>query len=191
MKTGRLFSFISLILSLSFRLTAQDLQFYREDILFTIDGYSAQTDAKYYFCNVGEKDIRMSLFYPFPGNTLELIDSLVITETFSDSLIAYRRAASGIFFEISVKAYGTSAYRVYFRQKLLENHFKYILTSTSAWGRPMDYAKYELLLPSPLEIDSLSISPDTSFRENKMFHYRWKKVDYMPDRDFEVFFHVK
>lgn len=167
----------------------QDLQFYREDIVFSIHKKNAETDALYYFCNVGEKDIRVALFYPFPENTKELIDSLVVEDLKTKAVIPHREARSGIHFEVFVKAYGQSAYRVYFRQLLRENHFRYILNSTASWGKSLEFANYELQMPLSIIPDSLSYPPDTSFIIKDMLYIKWKKTDFMPDKDFEVFFH--
>jgi len=185
--------FIGLIagIIISFRIIGQDLEFYREDIVFSIRENKVITDAEYYFCNVGKKDIRITLFYPFPDNTMELIDSLLVEDLDTDSVIQYRGAGTGIFFEIFVNAYGQSAYRVYFRQRLKEEHFKYILSSTATWGRSLEFANYELQMPLPFILDSLSYLPDTSYILNDLHYYKWKKVDFMPDKDFEVFFHSK
>jgi hypothetical protein len=182
---------LTVLQSYCLTLSGQELQFYREDILFSIDKNNAVTDAEYYFCNVGDKDMRTTLFYPFPDNTRELIDSLVVEDLKTNAVIPYREARSGIFFEIFVKAYAQSAYRVYFRQQLKEDHFKYILNSTATWGKPLEFANYELQMPLSITLDSLSYRADTSYRLNDILYYKWKKTDFMPERDFEVFFSIK
>jgi len=176
------------LLSYSPQVNSQDLQFYREDIVFQIQEDAVITDAEYYFCNVGDKDIRTVLFYPFPAQTMDLIDSLVVLDLGSKEIIPYREGKSGVFFEIFVKAYGQSNYRVFFRQKDNEGHFKYILNSTASWGRPLEFAGYELQMPSSFIIDSLNYSPDTSFIQNDIQYFIWKKADFMPDKDFEIFY---
>jgi hypothetical protein len=181
---------LTVLQSYSLTLKSQDLQFYREDIVFSIHEKYVETDAGYYFCNVGEKDIRVALFYPFPENTKELIDSIMVEDLKTKSVLPYRDARSGIHFEIFVKAYGQSAYRVYFRQQLKEDHFRYILNSTASWGRSLEFANYELQMPLAINPDSLSYPSDTSFIQNNIRYYQWKKTDFMPDRDFEVYFHL-
>jgi hypothetical protein len=185
--------FISLTVLQSYTLlvNGQDLQFYREDILFNIDEKSAVTDAQYYFCNVGEKDMSVRLFYPFPKDTKELTDSIRVENLKTKSAISFRAARSGIFFEIFVKAYGQEAYSVYFRQKLNDGHFKYILKSTESWGRSLEFANYELQMSSILIPDSFTYPPDTSFIQNNTQYFKWKKTDFMPEKDFDVFFHKK
>jgi len=189
MSRTRLFILLISVISISLKLTGQNLQFYREDIHFGIQKDNAVTDAVYNFCNLGEKDIRISLFYPFPENTMDLIDSLVIEDLKDHSILPYREAVSGVFFGISVKAYGQASYRVYFRQRLKEKNFKYILTSTESWGRSLEFANFELRMPDSLTPDSLSYAPDTSFIQNNLQYFIWKKTDFMPVRDFEVKFH--
>jgi hypothetical protein len=181
---------LTVLQSYSLTLNGQDLQFYREDIIFSINMKYVEINGEYYFCNVGEKDIRLALFYPFPENTKGLIDSLVVEDLKTKAVIPHREAGSGIHFELFVKAYGQSAYRVFFRQKLNENYFRYILNSTATWGKSLEFANYELQMSLTIIPDSLTYPPDTSFIQNNLRHYKWKKTDFMPDRDFEVFFHL-
>ena len=185
-RISHLISFTILLL-VSLQIKGQDLEFYREDIVFDIHGDSAYVDALYYFCNVGDKDIRLSLFYPFPEGTRSLIDSIRTEDVVSQSVIPHRDGNSGIFFEISVRPYAQSAYRVFYRQKLEDRHFKYILTSTSTWRRPLDFANYRFQIPQEDSVHCLSIQPDTTFIEDHSRLFLWHRKDFMPEKDFEVF----
>jgi hypothetical protein len=189
MRNILLLTLLTVLQSYSLIVKSQDLQFYREDIAFSVNLKYAEINAEYYFCNVGEKDARVALFYPFPDSTMELVDSLVVEDMSTKSFIPYRDARSGVFFEILVKAYGQSAYRVFFRQQLNEDHFRYILKSTVTWASALEFANYELQMPLSITTDSLSYPPDTSFIKNDIRYFKWKKTDFMPDKDFEVFFH--
>jgi hypothetical protein len=189
MKQTLFLTILIVLQSYSLTVISQDLQFYREDIVFRIHVNNVETDAAYYFANVGDKDKRVALFYPFPENTKELVDSLVVEDLRTKSVIPHQEARSGVFIPIFTKAYGQSAYRVYFRQLLKEDHFRYILNSTATWGKPLEFANYELQLPVSVTLDSLNYPPDTSFIMNDIRYFKWKKTDFMPDRDFEVFFH--
>ena len=106
----------------------------------------------------------------------------------TNEVIPYREGGSGVFFGIAVPAYGQAAYRVYFRQRLKEKHFTYILTSTESWGRSLEFANYELQVPVALSIESMSYPADSSFVQNDIQHFIWKKKDFMPEKDFEVGF---
>lgn len=182
-------SLLTVLQSYSLFLNSQDLEFYREDILFSVQKDNAVTDALYYIVNVGDKDFKISLFYPFPDQTMNLVDSLIVFDLKDNSIVPYRKAGAGVFIGISVKAYGQYAFRVYFRQRLEENHFKYILKSTETWGKSLEFANYELQMPFTIIPDSLSYPPDTSFIKNDIRYFQWKKTDFMPDKDFEVYFH--
>lgn len=188
MKRNIFILFLTVLQSYSLIVFSQDLQFYREDIIFIIEKDKVQTLAKYHFCNLGEKDIRTVLFYPFPENTRDLIDSLTITEVKTTAPIPYREGKSGIFFNISVLAHDQAAYEVFFRQKLQGKIFKYILTSTETWHRPLEFANFSLMVPLSMTIDSLTYPPDTSYIQNDHRYYSWKKKDFMPDKDFEIYF---
>ena len=157
MKIKFLLLLSAVLLSFSFTLQGQSLQFYREDIVFSLTNNYIETNAIYHFCNVGDKDISTPLFYPFPDNTLELIDSIIIKDAITDFVIHNRPGKSGIFFDINVKSYSQGSFNVFFTQRLTDHHFKYILTSTKSWGRALEFANFELVVPAELEIDSLSI----------------------------------
>lgn len=189
MKKIQTLIFLVIFQSITFIVLSQDLEFYREDIIFSLNKDHAVTNASYYLCNVGGKDVKIALFYPFPEKTFDLIDSLMVENLQNHNQLLYRKAVDGVFLGVNVKAYGQYAFRVYFRQKLVENHFRYILTSTETWGKPLTTANYELQIPVSLTVDSLSYPPDSTFRQNDEQHFTWKKKEFMPEKDFEVFFH--
>jgi hypothetical protein len=189
MRNTLLLAILTVLQSNSLCIFGQNLEFYREDIRFSVQKDNAVTDALYYIVNVGDKDVKISLFYPFPDQTMDLVDSLVIFDLKDNSIVPYRKAGAGVFMGISVKAYGQYAFRVYFRQRLEESHFRYILKSTETWGKALEFANYELQMPLSITLDSLSYPPDTSFIKNDIRYFNWKKKDFMPDKDFEVFFH--
>jgi hypothetical protein len=184
----RLIVLLTVLQSYSLTVLSQDLQFYREDIVFQVNENAVITDAVYHFCNVGDKEIKTPLFYPFPENTIEQIDSLVIWNVKTQEVIQYRKGHSGVIFQISVNAYGQSAYRVYFQQWLKEEYFKYILSSTETWQRGLEFANYELQVPVSIQVDSMSYTPDSTYIKNETRYYLWKKKDFMPDKDFEIYF---
>jgi hypothetical protein len=187
MKYFFLLTLLAVLQSYCPAIKGQGLQFYREDIVFKINEDAAEADAVYHFCNVDKDKIITTLFYPFPGNTMELIDSILIRDFKTGEIISFRQGKSGVFFEISVTAYGQAAYRVFFRQKLEGQKFKYILTSTGNWGKELEFANFELQVPVSLKVDSLSFTPDSSFIQDDFQYYIWKKKDFMPEKDFEVF----
>lgn len=182
--------FISLTVLQSYSplLLSQDLQFYREDIVFRTSSDSMDVDAVYYFVNVGEKNINTMLYYPFPENTRSLIDSISIADAQTGQTIEYIDGTWGVNFNIIVPSYGQASRHVFFRQKIQDNYFKYILTSTSTWGRALEFANFVLQVPVNLSVDSLSYTPDTSYIKDETRYYYWKKMDFMPEKDFEVHF---
>ena len=188
MKNTLLLIILTVLQSYSHTVISQALQFYREDIVFKINEDAAETDAVYHFCNVGKEEIKTALFYPFPGNTMELIDSILIRDFKTGEVIPFRQGKSGVYFEILVKSYGQASYWVFFRQKLADHRFKYILTSTESWGRSLEFANFDLQVPVSLKVDSFSYPPDSSYIKNDFQYYLWKKKDFMPDKDFEVIF---
>ncbi|MFO7789638.1 MAG: hypothetical protein R6V32_03630, partial [Bacteroidales bacterium] len=60
-------------------LSAQGLQFYREELRFELKDHYFLVTGIYDFCNTGASEIKEFLFYPFPnGNKYGKIDSVNI-----------------------------------------------------------------------------------------------------------------
>lgn len=164
------------------------LNFYKEQITFYLEENVFKVKALYFFSNSTKKDISRTLIYPFPvDDTLYgRIDSVTAINLDSSrgALIAYSPQKASI--RIDIAAQTTACLKISYQQELLSNKAKYILTTTRFWQNPLNEAKYVLHTSSNLQIENFSYQPDIS----KKNYYVWKKVNFLPENDFEIEFSI-
>lgn len=169
---------------------AQNIQFYREDLQFTLTKEHITVEGYYYFCNTSGGNGRFILFYPFPEDkkygTVDSVEVLAMPEL---KEIHFNRSGNGITFPVQVDPYNAKKIRVKYRQKISGHKAEYILMTTQQWKRPLELAHYTLIVPNEIQVDSLSFSPDTTFVKNNSTLYTWYKRDFLPDRNMKFFFH--
>ena len=75
---------------------------------------------------------------------------------------------------------------VRYEQMLLKPNVKYILTTTRAWKRPLERARFTVIVPATFEEVSLSYPPDSvCLRGNRAFYYLYKS-NFSPETDLEI-----
>lgn len=184
-----------LVLILSFSscvIFSQNLDFFREDLCFTISGGYFIVDGDYYFRNKLDIPLKMKLKYPFPDITKygAVISVFCIDNKSGDSCSVFLSNQQFMMFDIDLEAREEKNYQIGYRQKMHGNTAMYILTTTQQWGKPFDTVNYRLLVRYYL-VDSLSYIPDTVEMINDVTFFYWRKKDFMPDRDFYVQFSNK
>ena len=173
-----------------YKLSAQNLDFYREDLTFILDDSSFTVTGYYYFLNSGEQNEKLDMLYPFPSNEEygEITDVYAYKHgnPLKNALMHYSENAAIVNLEID--AGKTTMVRIGYTQELMGSKAEYILMSTKAWGKSMKEVNYTLIAPHDLKIDSLSYPPDFSNDKSGKTIYYYHKENFMPDREFEVYF---
>lgn len=184
----RIFIFFIFVLIVSTETQSQSIDFFREDLKFRLTESHFEVTGDYYFRNNMSYPFTMKLKYPFPQDSVfGKIDSVSCIDL-SDSSSPIDLIKQGhMMFTISIPANEYRVYRIIYHHQLRGNRALYILTTAQRWGKPFEQVSYELVVEN-LHIDSLSYIPDKVevFSDSTKFY--WKKEDFMPDRDFEVFF---
>lgn len=168
---------------------SQKVDFFKEDLRFRLTEEYFEVDGDYYFRNNNSLPIVSRLIYPFPNDSLFGTISSIRCIDLSDSSVAIEKYFdSKITFSINIPAYKTKVYNIGYHQKTTGNIARYILTTTHQWGKPFEEATYKLTT-TKIIIDSLSYLPDKVevFQDSSVFY--WDNKIFMPDKDFEVFFH--
>jgi len=169
-------------------LWSSDLQFFREDLSFTLTDSSLSVDGDYYFRNNSEKDIERLLFYPFPQDSLygEVTDSFAITQ---DSInVLGKITTEGSFFKVIIPAGKERFVRVGYTHQLLANQAEYILLTTRNWGLPFEVVNYSLEFSKELKVYDFSLLPDDLTEDENKYYLSWHKEDFMPKTNFIVKF---
>ena len=177
----------------AFPVFPQGLEFYSEDITFEIKNNYFYVNGIYHFCNVSEKEIKKLLFFPFPIDSIYgEVDSFKVTDLNRDLVNnIVKKNEKGAYFTIKLEPYGITKYRIFYRQKLLENKAEYILTTTQRWGKAFEQANYQLIVSDKTRIDSRSYQPDSCITKYNKKVYFWHREDFMPDRNMIILFDSK
>jgi len=181
-------SFLILI-GISETSTAQNIEFFREDIKFEINDNSFIVDGIYYFCNVGEKPVNQILYYPFPsGSDYGEVDTISVINLKTKSNVLRNFNKKGASFVILIEPYNIEKYKIFYRQKIFGNKAEYILNTTKSWKKPLEKANYELMIDVDYVIDSVSYMPDSAAIIGNFQHFYWNRQDFMPDKNFIIYF---
>ncbi len=142
---NRLFCILILTLPLFPGLKAQNPDFCREDLTFTISDSSFSVSGYYYFMNPSQQSISLNMLYPFPESQgdygcISNVYAFINGDSLQDKLIKYNDKAAMIRLEIKPKE-GTTIF-IGYTQKIFKEKAEYILTSTKSWGKPLKQISY-------------------------------------------------
>ncbi|MDT8394613.1 MAG: hypothetical protein RQ761_12270 [Bacteroidales bacterium] len=169
---------------------AQIPDFYREDLTFILDDSSFTVTGYYYFMNNSDQDEKLDLFYPFPADEsfgrITDVYAYKHGNPLKNALLHYNDKAAMI--NLEVNSNEKTMIRIGYTQELKGKRAKYILMSTKSWGKSLKEVNYTLIAPHNLRIDSLTYPPDFSNDKSGKAIYYYHKENFMPDREFEVFF---
>ncbi|HVN47367.1 MAG TPA: hypothetical protein VMU30_00955 [Bacteroidota bacterium] len=170
---------------------SQEITFYKEDITITFDHATLLVDGYYWFINHAQAEKTTEIYYPF-GITSphEQVDSVTVTNISQNySPLLQNQSNKGVMFLLDLPAGDTTVYHITYRQTVLSDSARYILTSTQQWHQPLAHAEYKLILNEQTVLKDLSYSPDKTYHIGNQNIYYWKQDQFMPSRD--IVFHFK
>jgi len=170
---------------------AQNPDFFKEDLTFTLSDSSFSVSGYYYFHNNTQLEIKTNLLYPFPVDETKYGP---ISEVYAyqdgdptlDVLVKYNDKTGLVRVDILPDEW--TKILIGYTQKVLGDQVEYILTTTQAWGEPFAEADYTLIVPDEITIDSISYQPDLIKKDSGQRIYYFHRENFMPDREFEVYF---
>ena len=161
-------------------LAQQKLEFIGERIDFAINSVRFSVNGIYYFSNNSEKEIRQTILFPFSKNTDSIAVKRVYNLTYSENL-NFQLLNNAVAFKVLVLPKDTVKVNIAYSQMTVKENI-YILESTQTWGHALKRADYSLAFDTSVQIDSLSLKPDSL--TNKA--YFWNKQDFYPNENFKV-----
>lgn len=167
-------------LSLNGGLAAQNLEFYREDLTFTLCSDSLRVEGDYYFRNTGALPIQRALFYPFPSDAGK-VTRYSCTDIGSHSLCA-PASQNGFNFTLSIAAVDSFICHMAYTQLYSADSMRYILTSTQTWGQALEEGNYVLYTTLPGV--KTSYPADSCTKDNGQYVFRWRRTNFLPRQDF-------
>jgi hypothetical protein len=163
------------------RASAQSIQFSREEITVIVSDKSCTLEGVYYFRNPGPGSAECSILYPLiDTDSLPYPDSITVLDDSTREAIGFERSTEGVVFYLNVPALQTRKIRIWYNQRTPLQQFEYILTSTQAWGRPLERAEFHIVVPESLTMISCSPSFDTKEQSEHGIIYHIKRNNFMP-----------
>jgi len=164
------------------------LEFYREDITFSIQNKTFFVEGEYYFRNSSDQVIERILFYPFPERKdLADVDSVKIYNLSENKIIPItKKNNAGVFFSIIVPAEDSLIVEVKYRQDMNSGRAEYILTSTKNWDQALELAQFKLIIPLEIDLKSVSYNIESFNLGKEEMTYYWRKENFYPSKNFIV-----
>lgn len=169
---------------------AQIPDFFREEITIELFDSLVSVTGIYYYQNNKSHDLNIDMFYPFPQHdTYGKVDHVFAFEM-QDTLVNVLKKTTpeAALIELTIPAFQQKTLCIGYTQEVLSKKAEYIVTTTKAWGKPVNLASFELVVPSYYRVDSLEYIPyDTLISRDKTYYY-FREVNFWPDKEFEIFF---
>jgi hypothetical protein len=179
---------------------ALPLSFVREIVTLTIAGDSLEVAGTYFLRPTGTGGGSLALLYPYPQDERLGAAHTVLLETRAGradwQASAWRElpGGSGARWHLPVTDRSQLAVRTVYRQELRGCYARYIVTTTRAWGRPLERARFEIHLPPgavpvrfsyPFRPEERADDPSAAAGVGGST-YVFEAADFLPRRDIEV-----
>jgi len=170
---------------------AFSVTFDSEWIRLSIMGDSLEVRGTYYLRCRERTGGRISLFYPFPEDSLlggaRMVSLRASVDGIDAGAVSWEksRGATGVRWLAPPCTGDTIAMEAVYRQALTTTYARYIVTTTRAWQRPLRLARFEIRLPAgavPVEFSF----PFEARGDSAGRYYGFDAKDFLPDRDVVV-----
>lgn len=171
---------LALLLACS-RPSPSPVSFCREEVALDVRPGLLRVSANYHFFSSATQPLTGLMLYPFP------LDS---GHAWPDSIVIpghrFRLADSGVTFLMKFPPRAEDSFQAFYRQPLLGNAARYIVTSTRKWKRPIDLARFRISVPADLPGVQLNYQPDSITRADSVITFWFARRRFYPDSDVVV-----
>jgi hypothetical protein len=127
-------------------------RFASEVVRLEVAGAEQTVEGSYVFVN-DAGPTRAAILYPFPADSLlgvpRLLGATISHGSGPPEPLAIRATdRAGWRWTLALAARETCRVTIRYAQPLAAHHAAYVLTSTKAWGRPLEHARLEVVLPA-------------------------------------------
>jgi hypothetical protein len=173
----------------------QTVSFYKETLLMKLDASHVTVTGEYSFRNNYGVEVNQTMFFPLPLTTGELkLDSVsVFDESEQTYLRNVRKLRAGLFFQLTFHGQEQKKLRIYYVMDHDGRNVRYlVMTHIQYWKKPLSQGTYTLQVEDPsITIDSTSYKPDNVVSDNTRTTHTWRKVNFSPDKELDIWFHKK
>lgn len=168
------------------------VDFFQEEITLIVNDSISRVEGVYHIKNNYSKDINMPMTFPFYVDSVtdfpHIMEIYYKDSTGTRRKVAYRSHPERKVIRLSVpiKADSSITWYLNYEQRIKSKRAVYIITSTSAWSKPLDQATYTYIAPADFEITEIWPVPDTSYGDSSYVFRRCVKYDFLPSREMEI-----
>lgn len=171
---------------------SRQVEFFKEEITMAVTDSSSSISGVYYFRNNTEKDKPYSVLFPFyvDGVSHYPHEIRAYTVNGDDTQTIKTDALEGqnaIRLRIPMKPKQVTVWYLDYTQRIESEYARYILTSTGAWGQPLEEATYRFLIPTGYRIIEIWPKADKLRRIKSTIEMWCEKINFMPDQDMRIF----
>lgn len=170
----------------------RQVEFFKEEITMAITDSTSSISGVYYFRNNTEKDKPYAVAFPFyvDGVSHYPHEIRAYTVDGDDTLTIETEALEGrntIRMRIPLKPNQVTIWYLDYTQRIESEYARYILTSTSAWGQPLEEATYRFIIPMNYGIIETWPRVDKVRKVKPNLEIWCEKINFMPDQDMRIF----
>ncbi len=193
MKKNLFMFFIPVYFALS--ANGQSISFYKENMVMKLDASHVTVTGEYSFRNNYTTNADKTVFFPLPLTTGELkLDSISVFDESEQTYIRHmRKLPSGLFFQLTFHGQEQKKIRIFYIMDHDGRNVRYlVMTHIQYWKKPIQQGTYALQVEDPaITIDSTSYKPNEVISANTKTTYTWRKVNFNPDKELDIWFHHK
>ncbi len=165
------------------------IRFYREYVRVEPSPGRTRVVGLYYFRNTSEEPVETGMVYPFPVDRHHMPPFRIRAwekrgDTFG--LIGFVHGDDSIQWRTSFAPGEEKIVRIEYVQEIKRNHAVYIVTTTKAWGEPIELAEFEFRIPAGLDSVEFSFEPDHVESAGDTAVHFLKRTHFFPDSDLTV-----
>jgi hypothetical protein len=178
---------ITLLMAACFFRTAlsADLLFLKENIIISVLAPdTVKVQGAYFFTASDSTTITPSLYFPFPIDGLSHYPFFIqAVEYRTKNPLNFEESPQGILFSFTVANKDTVCIFITYKQTVQRRTGRYILLTTSSWGRLLGKSRYSIRIPSSYMLSWLSYRSDsvTVVKQERTYHFY--RTKFIPDRD--------
>lgn len=172
--------------------TKPAVDFFQEEITLIVNDSISRVEGVYHFKNNTLKNLNLPLIFPFYADSVtafpHMIEVFYIDSTGERRSLKYQSRPERNIIRLAVPIAPQSNITWYlnYEQKISAGRAVYIITSTSAWSKPLDQATYTYITPKNFNIINIWPQPDTSYQDSLYTYRQCTQHNFLPEREMEI-----
>ncbi|MEE9552978.1 MAG: hypothetical protein V3W18_01675 [candidate division Zixibacteria bacterium] len=171
------------------------VDFFKEEITLSVDETTATVNGVFYFHNNTDRGRPFPVVFPFYTDSVTHFPHEIKAYTIDDNdtlAINFEplKERGAIRMAIPMKPNAITVWYLDYSQRIESSRARYILTSTSAWKKPLDEATYRFVVPKSFDVNFAWPEAD-SVVSGKQISLWSHRIDFMPERDMEIIWERK